>query len=311
MIDKIRIATRGSKLALWQANYIGNEIKKRYPHAQVEYKIIKTSGDKILDVPLAKIGGKGLFVKEIEESLLKGDSDIAVHSMKDVPAVLPDGLVVDIVPKRENPFDCLVSERFKDLDDLPKGAVVGTSSLRRQAQIKKVRPDIEVRMLRGNLDTRIKKLKQGMYDAIIVARAGLIRLGTCAKYTKELEPPLFLPAVAQGALGIEYKENREDIKEFLSFLDHRETKICVMAERTFLNELEGGCQVPIGAFCTLKDNTIVLKGFLSSVDGKRCVYGEESGLCSEPVEIGQRLAKDLLEKGGKEILEEIYCNSEE
>ncbi len=248
MIHRIRIATRGSKLALWQAHYIGGLIEKKYSNIKVEYKIVKTSGDKILDVPLAKIGGKGLFVKEIEETLLGDDADIAVHSMKDVPSILPEGLEVDIIPRREEPFDAFLSEKYRDIGSLPKGAIIGTSSLRRQAQVKKIRPDLEVRMLRGNLDTRVRKLKQGMYDAIIIAIAGLKRLNIWCKYMEVLTPPDFYPAVGQGALGIEYKKDRKDVLDTISFLNDSETKICVMAERGFLDELQGGCQVPIGGY---------------------------------------------------------------
>ncbi len=306
IMKKIRIATRGSKLALWQAYYIGDLIKGKYRDIEVEYKIIKTSGDKILDVPLAKIGGKGLFVKEIEEALLMGHADIAVHSMKDVPSVLPEGLEVGIIPKREEPFDAFLSEKYPDLKSLPDGAVVGTSSLRRQAQLKKTRPDLDIKMLRGNLDTRVRKLKQGLYDAIIVAVAGLKRLNISSTYMEVLAPPLFFPAVGQGALGIEYKKDHNELLEIISFLDHYETKVCVMAERGFLDELEGGCQVPIGAYAELKDNKVYIRGFISDIAGKKFIYGEKNGPSPDATKVGKELGRYLLNSGGEEILREIY-----
>ena len=306
IMKKIRIATRGSKLALWQAYYIGGLIKRKYSDIEVEYKIIKTSGDKILDVPLAKIGGKGLFVKEIEEALLRGEADIAVHSMKDVPSLLPEGLEVGIIPKREEPFDAFLSEKYPDLKSLPDGAVVGTSSLRRQAQLKKNRPDIHIKMLRGNLDTRVRKLKQGLYDAIIVAVAGLKRLNISSRYVEVMAPPLFFPAVGQGALGIEYKKDHNELLDIISFLDHFETKVCVMAERGFLDKLEGGCQVPIGAYAELKDNMVYIRGFISDLDGKKFIYGEKIGHSSDASKVGKELGRYLLNSGGEEILREIY-----
>jgi len=305
-INKIRIATRGSKLALWQAEYIGSLLKEKYPFIEVEYKIIKTSGDKILDVALAKIGGKGLFVKEIEEALLRGEADIAVHSMKDVPAVLPQGLEVNIVPKRETPFDCFVSEKYPDLMSLPENSVVGTSSLRREAQLKKIRKDIQIKMLRGNLDTRIRKLKQGEYDAIIVAMAGIKRLGITAKNIKVLSPPLFLPAVGQGALGIEYCSDNKEIIDAISFLDHFESKTCVKAERAFLHELEGGCQVPLGAYAVLKNNTLYLRGFVSHPLGEPFISSEKKGHITQAQQIGRELARQILANGGREILNTIF-----
>ncbi len=305
-INKIIIATRGSKLALWQAKFIGNSLKNRYPSLDIEYNIIKTSGDKILDVPLAKIGGKGLFVKEIEQALIRGDAHIAVHSMKDVPAILPHGLEVNIIPKRECPFDAFLSEKYKSLDQLPEGAVVGTSSLRRQAQIKKMYSHLEIKMLRGNLDTRIRKLKEGQYDAIIVAMAGLRRLGMSATYVEELCPPKFLPAVGQGALGIEYASDETELIEKLSFLDDFQTNICLQAERAFLYELEGGCQVPIGAYASLRGNKLHFIGFVSHPSGEPFIYSETQGDVANPREVGRLVAKNILKNGGADILKEIY-----
>ncbi len=293
-------------MALWQAYFIGDKIKEKYPEIDIEYKIIKTSGDKILDVPLAKIGGKGLFVKEIEEALIRGDADIAVHSMKDVPSILPDKLEVGIITEREEPVDVFLSETYKDIHELPEGAKIGTSSLRRQAQIKRIRQDLKIEVLRGNLDTRLNKLKKGMYDAIVVAKAGLKRLGLSAQYSWELIPPKFIPAVGQGALGIEYRKDREDIKDLISFLDHFETKVCVIAERSFLFKLEGGCQVPIGAYAFVKDNHIVLTGFVSDLDGKKFILREKMGKLSDAKNIGLDLAQEILDLGGRQILEEVY-----
>jgi len=230
----ITIATRGSKLALWQAEHIAARLRERHPGLAVELLKIKTTGDKILDVPLAKVGGKGLFVKEIEEALLDGRADIAVHSMKDVPAVLPAGLVIGAVPQREDPTDALLSVAYDGLAGLPRGARVGTSSLRRQAQLAALRPDLAIETLRGNLDTRVKKLLSGQFAAIVVASAGLNRLGLAAPKRHTLAPPEFLPAVAQGALGIELRADRADVASLLAFLDHEPTRLAVTAERAFL-----------------------------------------------------------------------------
>jgi len=245
-------------------------------------------------------------LKEIEEALLRGEADIAVHSMKDVPAVLPQGLEVNIVPKRETPFDCFVSEKYLDLMSLPENSVVGTSSLRREAQLKKIRKDIQIKMLRGNLDTRIRKLKQGEYDAIIVAMAGIKRLGITAKNIKVLSPPLFLPAVRQGALGIEYCSDNKEIIDAISFLDHFESKTCVEAERAFLHELEGGCQVPLGAYAVLKNNTLYLRGFVSHPLGEPFISSEKKGHITQAQQIGRELARQILANGGREILNTIF-----
>jgi len=309
MFKKIRIATRGSKLALWQANYIASCLQQRYPGLEVELVKIKTTGDKILDVPLAKVGGKGLFVKEIEESLLQRETDLAVHSMKDVPTFLPEGLKVGIIPKREVNIDVLLSETYPDLLSLPKGAKVGTSSLRRQAQLLYLRPDLKIESLRGNLDTRIRKLKEGQFAAIVVAGAGLARLEIGARYHFELTPPEFYPAVAQGALGIEYLEERKDLEEFLSFLDHLPTRYEVLAERAFLRGLEGGCQVPIGGYARFEDNQLVVRGLVGDLQGKTLIKAEVRGKYQAAEQLGTELAEIILNKGGKEILEEIYQQS--
>lgn len=310
MIKKIRIATRGSKLALWQAEYIAKCLKTRYPGLKVELIKIKTTGDKILDVPLAQVGGKGLFVKEIEEALLDGRADIAVHSMKDVPTELPEGLKIGIIPRREINTDILLSQKYPDLMSLPKGARVGTSSLRRQAQLLYLRPDLKVVSLRGNLDTRVKKLTEGEFDAIVVAGAGLKRLGLKAKYEFGLVPPEFFPAVAQGALGIEYLEEREDLDSFLGFLDDFYTRYEVLAERAFLIRLEGGCQVPIGAFSIWEDKRLVLRGLIAELDGSVIIKDEVEGKYQQAEILGKTLAEKVLAKGGQEILDKIYQNTE-
>ena len=304
--EVIRIGTRGSKLALWQANYVAELIRKRYPFVKVELVIVKTKGDKILDVPLAKIGGKGLFVKEIEDKILSKEIDLAVHSMKDVPVELPKGLKVGIVPKSEDPCDCFVSERFSSIYDLPKGSVIGTSSLRRRVQIKHLREDLKIEPLRGNLDTRIKKLKDGKFDAIIVAFAGIKRLGICPKFLEKFDPKVFIPAVGQGALGIEYREEDKELESFLSFLDDPKTKYRVLAERSFLKKLQGGCQVPMGCYAYLKDSTLEIIGFLSSTDGKTKIVSQRQGPFDQYKSLGEELAEDILKRGGEKILKKIY-----
>lgn len=302
----IRIATRGSKLALWQAHHIADLLGRQYPGISTEFNIIKTRGDKILDVPLANIGGKGLFVKEIEEALLNNEADIAVHSMKDVPAQLPDGLVLGVIPKRETAADCLLSVHYAGLDALPDQARVGTSSLRRQTQLLALRPDLEIVPLRGNLDTRVNKLMQGEFDAIVVALAGMRRLGLSAPHMQELAPPLFFPAVAQGALGIEFRADRADLIELLDFLNHTPSRVCVEAERSFLFGLDGGCQVPIAGFATLVDQTIQMTGLVADLRGEPIIRLEATGPVAKARQLGAQLAKDVLAAGGREILERIY-----
>ena len=306
-MKKIVIATRGSALALWQANHIKDRLESEHPGLTVELLKIKTKGDKILDVPLAKVGGKGLFVKEIEEALLDGRAHLAVHSMKDVPTELPDSLVVGIIPEREAATDSLLSVQYDGLDGLPEGAVVGTSSLRRQSQLATLRPDLKIESLRGNLDTRVRKLIDGEFDAIVVATAGLNRLGLSAPKQQVLGPPDFLPAVAQGALGIEYDKTNAEVAAMLQFLDHAPTKRQVLAERGFLTGLDGGCQVPIAAWSRLEGDTVRLTGFVADVDGSRPIRMEETGPAAEAWDVGMRLATRVLEAGGKAILDEVYA----
>ncbi|MEF2232346.1 MAG: hydroxymethylbilane synthase [Pseudodesulfovibrio sp.] len=306
-MKKLVIATRGSALALWQANHIKDRLEGEHPGLTVELLKIKTRGDKILDVPLAKVGGKGLFVKEIEEALLDGRAQLAVHSMKDVPTELPESLVVGIIPEREAATDSLLSVEYDGLAGLPEGAVVGTSSLRRQSQLAALRPDLEIRSLRGNLDTRVRKLLDGEFDAIVVATAGLNRLGLSAPKQQVLGPPDFLPAVAQGALGIEYDKTKAEVAAMLQFLDHAPTKRQVLAERGFLTGLDGGCQVPIAAWSRLTGDTVHLTGFVADVDGSRPIRMEETGPAAEAWDVGMRLAARVLAAGGKAILDEVYA----
>jgi hydroxymethylbilane synthase len=342
MKDKIIIGTRGSKLALWQAEWIKSELQKLNPDLDIELKKIKTTGDKILDVPLAKVGGKGLFVKEIEEALLRGEVDIAVHSMKDVPTDFPEGLHLAVITKREDPRDAFIrsqksevrSQKFKDL---PKGAVIGTSSLRRSCQLLSIRPDLKIEQLRGNLDTRLRKLDEGQFDAIILAAAGVKRLGWSERITEVLPPEISLPAIGQGAVGIECRISDEFINNLIAPLNHPETYICVRAERAFLKKLEGGCQVPIAAYAriisqesrvksqesgldskikTQNSNSdcslltvhcsLIMDGLVGSVSGDRIVKGRIEGTPNDAENLGIRLAEDLLSKGAKEILDEVY-----
>ncbi len=305
-MNTIRIATRGSKLALWQAHHISGLLRAQYPGLTVELNIIKTKGDKILDVPLAKIGGKGLFVKEIEEALLAGEADIAVHSMKDVPAELPEGLKLGIIPERERPTDSFLSVDYPDVASLPAGARVGTSSLRRQTQLMGMRRDLCILSLRGNLDTRVGKLMAGEFDAIIVATAGMNRLGLTAPQMQELAPPAFYPAVAQGALGIEYRVDRPELDELLAFLDHVDSRVCVEAERSFLFGLDGGCQVPIAGYATLYGDEITLTGVVADLCGERVVRRQASAPSHAALELGAKVAKAVLADGGQEILDEVY-----
>ncbi len=312
-MKKIVIGTRGSKLALWQAEWVASQLKALEPDIEVELKKIKTTGDKILDVPLAKIGGKGLFVKEIEEALLREEVDIAVHSMKDVPTVLPDGLGIVAICRRESPRDAFVSRLgpdgvplYRDLRALPNGATVGTSSLRRICQIKHLRHDLNLVPLRGNLDTRLRKLDEGQFEAVILAEAGMKRLGVADRITDVLEPEMVLPAIGQGAIGIEAKLDRQALVALIKRLDHAETRVCVEAERAFLERLEGGCQVPIAAYARRVNGAIQIDALVGDLEGKKIIRGQrrtdEAGASGAAV----ALAEELLERGAKEILEEVY-----
>ncbi len=308
-MKNIVIATRGSKLALWQANHIKDCIEQQHAgEVAVELLVLKTKGDIILDVPLAKVGGKGLFVKEIEEALLDGRADLAVHSMKDVPMELPEGLILGAIPAREDASDTFLSVQYDTLDSLPQGATVGTSSLRRQSQLLTLRPDLKVVSLRGNVDTRLRKLTDGEFDAIIMATSGLKRLGLTAPKHEILGPPRFLPAVGQGALGIEFHQDRADMHALLAFLEHRPTRICVEAERGFLFGLQGGCQVPIAGHATmLDDNTFSMVGFVADLTGTRIIREQVNGTADDARTVGLALAETVKGQGAGDILEEVYA----
>ncbi|MBI5756017.1 MAG: hydroxymethylbilane synthase [Nitrospirae bacterium] len=305
-MKEIRIGSRGSKLALWQAEHVKSELEKRNPGLSISIKKIKTTGDKVIDAPLAKIGGKGLFVKEIEDALLKNEIDIAVHSMKDVPTILPEGLCIGAITKREDPRDALVSGDGSGFFQLRHGADIGTSSLRRMSQLLNQRPDLIITPLRGNLDTRLKKLESGAFDAIVLAAAGIHRMGWKERITEYLPVAISLPAIGQGALCIECRENDKEVCKPISALDHSDTHVCIRAERAFLKRLEGGCQVPIGAYATISGSGIEIEGFIASVDGRRMVREKRSGIIDNPEDAGTGLAESLLLQGGEEILREIY-----
>ena len=301
---RLKVGTRGSKLALAQTDWVISKLKIKFPNIEVEKVIIKTTGDKILDSPLSKIGGKGLFVKEIEEALLRDEIDFAVHSMKDVPSQAPEGLEVSIIPERESPFDVWVSD-FESVKELPPSAKVGTSSLRRMVQIKRLRGDVEVLTLRGNVDTRIRKLKEGLYDGIILAEAGIKRLGLELVY-KRFSLDEMVPAVGQGALGIEVRRDDNHLKELLKQALHSpETALCVSAERAFLRVMEGGCQVPLGAHAYIQGGKLVIVGFISDLHAERFYKEVMEGPCNDGINLGEALAKRLLAIGGKEILKEL------
>lgn len=302
----IRLGTRKSLLALTQSTMIKNFIEKQHPGVTVELVKIVTKGDKILDVPLAMVGGKGLFVKEIEEAMIRGEIDMAVHSMKDMPAELPDELTLGVVPKREDPRDAFLSVKFDSVHALPKGARVGTCSLRRKAQLANLRADLEILDLRGNLDTRMRKLDDGEYEAVILAAAGLNRLGFSDRITGFFSIEEMLPSVAQGALGIEVRKDDQEIHETLAFLNHPDTAVTVRAERAFLQRLEGGCQVPLGCFAQVQGAELTVSGLISSVDGAQVVRKTIPGKMGAPEESGRLLAEDLLAMGGAAILAKVY-----
>lgn len=300
------LGTRGSKLAVHQSQWVQARLQELAPGLTISLQRIQTSGDKILDVPLAKIGGKGLFVKEIEDALLSKEIDLAVHSMKDVPTALPEGLDILCVPPREDPRDALITRDGCRLDHLKPGARIGTSSLRRQSQLLHYRPDFTIEMLRGNLDTRLRKLREGQFDAIVLAAAGLRRLAWDAEITEYLPVHLSLPAIAQGALGIEARSDDSFVRELLSGFEHRPTRVTVTAERAMLHRLEGGCQVPIAAHAVLEGDRITVDGLVASVDGRRVIRHQIQGPASEAQALGTKLAERLLADGGDVILKEIY-----
>ncbi|QFU21123.1 hydroxymethylbilane synthase [Shewanella eurypsychrophilus] len=302
----IRIATRKSPLALWQAEFVKAELEKFHADLTVELLPMSTKGDIILDTPLAKVGGKGLFVKELEVAMLEDRADIAVHSMKDVPVDFPEGLGLEIICEREDPRDAFVSNSYKSISDLPQGAIVGTSSLRRQCQIRGLRPDLEIRDLRGNVGTRLGKLDAGNYDAIILAAAGLKRLKLEERITSFISTEDSLPANGQGAVGIECRIDDARVKALLAPLEHTETRYRVIAERAMNTHLEGGCQVPIGAYAEIDGDTLTLRGLVGNPDGSKILVGTTVGPKTDAKELGIALAKDLLNKGAKEILDAVY-----
>ena len=305
-IRELVIGTRGSKLALWQAEWVHARLRQLEPGLAVSLKRIKTTGDKILDTPLATIGGKGLFVKEIEDALLRGEIDLAVHSMKDVPTHLPAGLEILSIPEREDPRDVLISRNGVTLKQLEAGSRIGTSSLRRQAQLLNVRPDLSIQILRGNLDTRLRKLEAGEYDGIILAAAGLRRLGWVDRVTEYLSPEVCLPAIGQGALALEGRADDPFVRDAAARLEHRPTRIAVTAERALLERLEGGCQVPIAAYATIAGDRLTMSALVAGVNGRRLVRDSIQGPVTEAHKLGTQLAERLLEHGGDEILREIY-----
>ncbi|NIF50303.1 hydroxymethylbilane synthase [Enterobacter sp. Ap-1006] len=307
MLDNIlRIATRQSPLALWQAHYVKQRLEAFHPQLTVELVPMVTRGDVLLDTPLAKVGGKGLFVKELELAMLDGRADIAVHSLKDVPVEFPEGLGLVTICERDDPRDAFVSNHYQTLEELPAGSIVGTSSLRRQCQIAEQRPDLVIRSLRGNLGTRLGKLDKGEYDAIILAVAGLNRLEMQDRIRYALPPEVSLPAVGQGAVGIECRLDDERTKALLAPLNHHETAVRVSAERAMNMRLEGGCQVPIGSYAELKDNELWLRALVGAPDGSIMVRGERRGKPEDAVAMGVSLAEELLNNGAREILADVY-----
>lgn len=301
----VTIGTRGSKLALWQANWIKARIEELHPGTSVVLEIIKTKGDKILDVPLAKVGGKGLFVKEIEEALLDGRIDIAVHSMKDMPAEIPAGLCIGAVPERETPVDVLIARENKALRELGPSPRIGTSSLRRAAQLRLCRPDVRITPLRGNLDTRMRKLDEGEMDAIVLAAAGVKRLGLADRVTEYLAPDIMLPAVGQGALCVETRVDDPKIGPVIRPLEHAVSRWAVLAERAFLAKLEGGCQVPIAGHATLQGEQLSITGLVADLDGQTVVKETLEGPAETAASIGLALAEKLLQQGARTILDSL------
>jgi hydroxymethylbilane synthase len=304
--SKVRIATRGSKLALWQANHVKSGLEKANPGIEVELLVLKTKGDKILDVALAKVGGKGLFVKEIEEALLDGRAEIAVHSMKDVPTELPPQLELAATDVREDVRDALFAREAAGLDDLPQGAKVGTSSLRRQAQLLHHRPDFEIVSIRGNVDTRLRKLQDENLDAVVLAAAGVKRLGYAERVTEYLPVEVSLPATCKGSLGIEIRRDDDQTRGLIEPFVHRPTAVAVTAERAFLKTLEGGCQVPIAGLAIVEGGRVKMEGLVGSVDGRRIIRERIEGSEKEAEELGVQAATAILDRGGREILREVY-----
>lgn len=299
------IGTRQSLLALWQSNQIASLLRKQYPDCQVTLKKIVTKGDRILDVPLAQIGGKGLFTKEIETELLDGTVDLAVHSLKDMPTVLPEGLCLTAITTRANVGDAFVSNKYASFSELPQGAVLGTSSLRRKAQLLAVRPDLKIVDLRGNVDTRLRKLDEGQMDAIILAAAGLERLGHADRIREIIPTTVCLPAVGQGALAIECRSDNKEVREMLAFLNDLPTKQATDAERAFLGLIEGGCQVPIGVHAEIENDNVKIEAVIASLDGSKVLRNNITGPAANAADLGRKLGQQMLAEGGEQILADI------
>jgi hydroxymethylbilane synthase len=305
-LKTLRLGTRKSQLALWQAHYVRDALTRHHPGLNIELVTMTTEGDRILDRSLAQVGGKGLFIKELEQGLLENRTDIAVHSLKDVTATLPPGLHLSVVCEREDPRDAFISNQYASLDALPPGSRVGTSSLRRQCQLRDAYPHIEIVMLRGNVNTRLAKLDAGEFDAILLAVAGIKRLGMETRIRDRLDPAVSLPAVGQGAVCIECREDDIVTNELLAPLNHRATQICVAAERAMNAALDGGCQVPIGGYAELHGDELHLRGLVGEPDGSRLLRAEQRGPAAQAGQIGAQLAQQLLSQGAKAILDKVY-----
>ncbi|RJQ65688.1 MAG: hydroxymethylbilane synthase [Desulfobacteraceae bacterium] len=305
MKSKLRLGTRGSRLALWQAEWIKAALIRIQPDLAIDLIKIKTQGDKIIDVPLAKAGGKGLFIKEIEEALMEERIDLAVHSMKDMPAQVPAGLAIGAVPQRENPLDVLVCAPYASLDELPHGARVGTSSLRRASQILYLRPDLVIVSIRGNLDTRLRKLDETDLDALVLAAAGIRRLGQSERISTYLDETQMVPAVGQGALCVEIRAGDSEVQDLVAHLDHDDTRTAISAERGFLKRLDGGCHVPLAAHARRNDDQLHITGLVAEPDGSRMLKMSMQGSVQQAEALGRRLAEDLLSQGAAEILERL------
>jgi hydroxymethylbilane synthase len=301
----IKVVSRDSALAMWQTNFVVDSLRKVTDQYEFEIVSLKTKGDKVLDVSLAKIGDKGLFTKELEDGLLSGEMDFAVHSLKDIPTVLPEGLQLSAMLTRHNPADVLISEKYDSFDALPQGAKVGTSSLRRKAQLLNKRPDLNIQDLRGNINTRMRKLKEENFDGIILAAAGVERMEWKESITEELAYDLCLPAVSQGVIAVETRSDDPEIIALVQLIHDKESEICVNAERALLRALEGGCQIPIAGHAHIEGDTVVLDGLVGSIDGKTIIRDQMCGPIELAEEVGKQLAEQLSAKGGKEILEQI------
>lgn len=308
-ISTLRIATRQSPLAMWQAEYVQSRLQQLHPDLTVELVPMTTQGDKILGTPLTKIGGKGLFVKELEQAMLEGRADIAVHSMKDVPYQFPEGLELKVICEREDPTDAFVSNKYHHLDDLPCGANVGTSSLRRKIQLLKARPDLKITDLRGNVGTRLSKLDDGNYDAIVLASAGLKRLGLEERIRSQFEPELMLPAPGQGAVGIEARTNDPELDAILQPLQDETTSLRVLAERTITKTLQASCQVPVAAFATIDNDTLSLRALVGGVD-QQIIEASAEGTAKDALAIGQKVSQELLDLGARELIQELAASAD-